>query len=595
MTYSELTLQLELNRVLGQSGQLLSDPLCEKLTEIEPDPILPPLIVQEAIWEKVQPDVERVNKRLPTLHQYQCDIQAPTQLSEQFSFSHAQIRVIAEGLGNEIKHLRNDLSKSEKMMREQKQKENFISLGKKESMGSIMISVIIPNYNYSQYIHQCIQSVIDSEFDLEKIEIIVVDDASTDDSVEIIRDILQGINVSTQLIQNDTNLGLIRSRNRGIVNSYGEFLFFLDADNYIGKDCLRKHYETISQNSDISACYGVVQEFLSKTNEHLLQRSNQPFDYQKLLGGNYIDAMAMFRKSDLVEIGMYDTKMPPYCWEDYELWLRLGNRSKNVAFIDGDALSYYRLHNSNLSSNISILDYKMLIQYLKIEHELTFDEFYVERGELICCPDKTEKETLQELVGFVQVVSKQQKVRFQNIESQNAALIRKVENLEIMNQNQHIIEQQKAENAKLIEDINKLKSVNTHLQQQAEQFKLELTELTASWSWRITVPLRKIGIKKVRQYFQFLKHKQRIIQSGFFLEAYYLSNNDDVKQAGVNPLKHYFFQGGFEGRNPGPDFESAFYLNQNPDVNQSGTNPLLHYILYGKEEGRAIKSMNSNT
>jgi len=57
MTYAELMLQKELNRILGPSGRLLSDPLCEKLTEIEPDKIIPHLSVQNEMWAKIQPIV----------------------------------------------------------------------------------------------------------------------------------------------------------------------------------------------------------------------------------------------------------------------------------------------------------------------------------------------------------------------------------------------------------------------------------------------------------------------------------------------------------------------------------------------------------
>ncbi len=107
MTYPELVLQMELNRILGESGDLISDPLCEKLPDISPDSILPPLDVQEAMWEKIKPDVERVNTHLPLQHQYRCDIEEPPPLPEQLCYSYEQISVIAEALGNEIKQLRN--------------------------------------------------------------------------------------------------------------------------------------------------------------------------------------------------------------------------------------------------------------------------------------------------------------------------------------------------------------------------------------------------------------------------------------------------------------------------------------------------------
>lgn len=124
MTYSELMLQKELNRFLGSSGNLLSDPLCEELPDIEPDIILPPLFVQEAIWKQVQPAIERINKRLPEAHRYQCDIRQPDALPETLTFNQRQIEVIAESLGKEILSLRNQIENAEKNISAFKE-ENF--------------------------------------------------------------------------------------------------------------------------------------------------------------------------------------------------------------------------------------------------------------------------------------------------------------------------------------------------------------------------------------------------------------------------------------------------------------------------------------
>jgi glycosyltransferase involved in cell wall biosynthesis len=92
--------------------------------------------------------------------------------------------------------------------------------------GRIQVSVIIPNYNYSHYIEQCLQSVLDSNFKSDKMEIILVDDASTDNSVEVIEEMMKSCPFPFRLIKNDTNLGLSLTRNRGITNANGELLFF---------------------------------------------------------------------------------------------------------------------------------------------------------------------------------------------------------------------------------------------------------------------------------------------------------------------------------------------------------------------------------
>jgi glycosyltransferase involved in cell wall biosynthesis len=67
---------------------------------------------------------------------------------------------------------------------------------------------------------------------------------------------------------------------------------------------------------------------------------------------------------------------------------------------------------------------------------------------------------------------------------------------------------------------------------------------------------------------------------------WYLKQNPDVTQAGIDPLVHYLRQGAWEGRDPNPLFDSDWYLERNPDVRQVGINPLVHYIKYGAVESR---------
>jgi hypothetical protein len=80
-----------------------------------------------------------------------------------------------------------------------------------------------------------------------------------------------------------------------------------------------------------------------------------------------------------------------------------------------------------------------------------------------------------------------------------------------------------------------------------------------------------------------------IERTHFFDGHWYLNQYPDIaadEKAASNPAFHYLKYGGFEGRNPGPHFDSAYYLEANPDVAASGMNPLVHYVKFGKDEGR---------
>lgn len=74
--------------------------------------------------------------------------------------------------------------------------------------------------------------------------------------------------------------------------------------------------------------------------------------------------------------------------------------------------------------------------------------------------------------------------------------------------------------------------------------------------------------------------------SGYFDRQWYLSQNPDIQQAGMDPLRHFVAHGGQEGRAPGPQFDSLRYLTRYPDVAEQGVNPLVHYLTQGRDEGR---------
>jgi len=102
-------------------------------------------------------------------------------------------------------------------------------------------------------------------------------------------------------------------------------------------------------------------------------------------------------------------------------------------------------------------------------------------------------------------------------------------------------------------------------------------------------------LKKIKGNRHLEEDLNLIRSSGLFDETWYLMNNPDISQARVDPLRHYLYYGGFEGRDPGPQFSSFWYLNAYDDVKQSGMNPLLHYLKYGRAEKRAPLNLNPSS
>ncbi len=107
------------------------------------------------------------------------------------------------------------------------------------------VSIIIPVYNTAKYLADCIKSVIEQT--LNDIEIIIINDGSTDQSEKIIKTFCQKDNRIIYIYQNNTGVSCVR--NKGIEFANGEYIFFLDSDDLIGKHFLENLYNTAKTNN----------------------------------------------------------------------------------------------------------------------------------------------------------------------------------------------------------------------------------------------------------------------------------------------------------------------------------------------------------
>lgn len=237
------------------------------------------------------------------------------------------------------------------------------SILKNHNIEKFEVSVIISLFNYSDYIKTAIESVISDETK-PLTEIVIVDDCSTDNSLDIVKSYL-GFDSHITIIAKSENSGLVETRNLGILNSSGDYVFILDADNQINKDCLIEHFNFLKVNTEFIACYAKIECF-DKSDVLVREMSNIEFSYEMLKYGNYIDAMSMFDKKKLIDIGLYDTNLKNFGigWEDYELWLRIASIGGKVGFID-KPLSRYLVKNDSMLSITNQEDNKNnLIVYL---------------------------------------------------------------------------------------------------------------------------------------------------------------------------------------------------------------------------------------
>ena len=209
--------------------------------------------------------------------------------------------------------------------------------------GSIgQIAVVVPVYNYQHYVVEALQSVADQT--LERLELVVVDDGSTDRSLDVVADWLDrhaSRFVSATLLRNVGNQGLALTRNVGFACAESPFVFPLDADNILEPSCLELLLERLLA-STAAAAHPTLQRFGDCSYQHVAQH----WSPDRLRNSNYIDAMALVRKSAWAHVGGY-TKGDFVGWEDYELWCKFVEARFWSEAVPA-AVARYRVHGASM-------------------------------------------------------------------------------------------------------------------------------------------------------------------------------------------------------------------------------------------------------
>jgi len=224
------------------------------------------------------------------------------------------------------------------------------------------VAVIIPLYNYSTLVSEALASVAGQS--LDSIELIVVDDCSADDSLAK-ADVWLARHgarfVATTLLQTEGNQGLALARNAGFAAAEAPLVFPLDADNILEARCLWLLLEKLL-SSTAAAAHPTLQHFGAS----FKCKPAQPWSSNRLRRGNYIDAMALIRKSAWAAVGGY-AKGDFTGWEDYELWCRFvehGFWSEAVP----EAVAGYRVHANSMLKSMTEPAMDRVVAAIRREH-----------------------------------------------------------------------------------------------------------------------------------------------------------------------------------------------------------------------------------
>lgn len=212
------------------------------------------------------------------------------------------------------------------------------------------VSVVIPAFNASKTIKATLKSVIDQSF--EDFEIIVINDGSTDDTLEVVNEI------GDQRIKTFTysNGGLATARNRGISHATGDYVAFLDADDLWTKDKLESQVEALENNSDAGLAYS-LSYYLNEDGKsyHIGSKLSPEGDvYAHILVSNFLDSGSspLVRKTVIDSIGLFDSTISGAA--DWDYWIRIAAKWPFVLIPERQI--FYRQSGSSMSSRVDFME-----------------------------------------------------------------------------------------------------------------------------------------------------------------------------------------------------------------------------------------------
>lgn len=239
---------------------------------------------------------------------------------------------------------------------------------------SLLVSVIIPAYNYAAFVAEALASALQQSH--SNIEVIVVDDGSTDNTAAVVQEQMKRDSRVQYIHQH--NQGLSAARNTGIRHSRGDYLVFLDADDVMHAQKVAVHLEHFSREPETGISYGRCRYFLNGRQEQTFASlqlddaewmpcvSGRAAEVMPLLVVNNIMPVCsvMLRREVVKRVGGFNTALKSL--EDWEYWLRAAALDFLFSYCNDDRLAaYIRVHDVSMSQNA--------LRMLQVQYRLRLD------------------------------------------------------------------------------------------------------------------------------------------------------------------------------------------------------------------------------
>ncbi|WP_111671287.1 glycosyltransferase family 2 protein [Algoriphagus litoralis] len=232
-------------------------------------------------------------------------------------------------------------------------------------MNHPLVSIVIPCYNQARYLEKTVESVLNSDY--KWIEVIIINDGSSDDSLKIARklsDQNQLVNVFDQ-----ENSGVASARNHGIREANGKYILPLDGDDLISTKYISEAVKVFESNPEVKVVYCHAVKFNEQGQKAWKLK---PFSRRLLAKDNMIFVAALFRKVDCDAVGGFseDMKMGR---EDWEFWIKMLKNGGEVVKLPFVGFQYRLTPSSKRKKTGTNQKKRERIDYLNTKHPEFFE------------------------------------------------------------------------------------------------------------------------------------------------------------------------------------------------------------------------------
>lgn len=218
------------------------------------------------------------------------------------------------------------------------------------------VSVIIPVYNVEQYIERCARSLFEQT--LDDIEFIFIDDCSSDDSIKVLKLILEEYpsrRSQAKIIVHKVNVGVSQSRQEGVNVANGEYIIHCDPDDWIDQNMYELMYHHAQTNcADVVICNIIVED----ESKQWIRKNNIAVDCIDCAKKMLLDEIHCATWNKLIKANLYKNKSISFpkdinLWEDFCTIIPMILNSKKILFIDNAFYHYRRINPFSYTLNIS--------------------------------------------------------------------------------------------------------------------------------------------------------------------------------------------------------------------------------------------------